>query len=58
MCQTVNPVKPRERPDYLPLDKYSSLSKSEQLEHPSWVGRWREVKQMIAETQGEYDCFV
>jgi hypothetical protein len=35
------------------FDNKSSFSEQEQLEHPSWVGKWRELKQMVAETQEE-----
>ena len=40
------------------IDKNSSLTLQEQVSHPDWVGKFRELKQIIAETQGEVDCFV
>lgn len=33
------------------MDKNSSLSRKEQLLHPEWVGKHREMVQMIQETQ-------
>lgn len=41
------------------IDKNSSLSKQEQLQHPEWIGKYRELKQMIQETQEEgVVCFI
>ena len=41
------------------LDKYSSLSHHEQRKHPEWIGKWRELSQLIQETQEEgVQCFI
>jgi hypothetical protein len=40
------------------FDPESSLTKEQQLKHPEWVGKAREVKQMIQEEFYETGVFV
>ena len=35
------------------VDDKSSLSVEEQVKHPEWVGKYRELKQLVQETQEE-----
>jgi hypothetical protein len=35
------------------VDYKSSLSVEEQVKHPEWVGKYRELKQLVQETSEE-----
>lgn len=35
------------------VDHNSSLSVEEQVKHPDWVGKYRELKQLVQETSEE-----
>lgn len=35
------------------IDKNSLLTESEQKKHPEWVGKYRELKQLVQETSEE-----
>lgn len=35
------------------IDKNSLLTESEQIQHPEWVGKYRELKQLVQETSEE-----
>lgn len=37
----------------LMVDSNSSLSTEEQVKHPDWVGKYRELKQLVQETGEE-----
>lgn len=39
-------------------DPLSSLTKEEQLAHPEWVGKYRQVKQMFQDEFYEMEVFV
>ena len=36
------------------VDYKSSLTIKEQIQHPEWVGKYRELKQVIQETSEEW----
>jgi hypothetical protein len=40
------------------FDSESSLTKEQQLKHPEWVGKAREVKQMFQDEFYEMEVFV
>ena len=35
------------------VDDKSSLTQEEQIQHPEWVGKYRELKQLVQETSEE-----
>lgn len=46
------------------VDYKSSLTIKEQIQHPEWVGKYRELKQLVQETQQDaetglnVECFL